>query len=82
MMIVAAPGYLARYGTPTTPKELLAHNRLGENYVRAQPGWPLRQGDENLMFPVTERPGQRRRGIAPVGLGRTWAGTFGSVPGA
>ncbi|WP_202411559.1 LysR substrate-binding domain-containing protein [Paracandidimonas lactea] len=80
MMIVAAPGYLARYGTPTTPKELLAHNRLGENYVRAQPGWPLRQGDENLMFPVTGNAqasdGEALRRLALAGLGRARLAAF------
>ena len=47
MMIVGAPAYLARHGTPATPDALLTHNRLGANYVRAQPGWPLRRGGED-----------------------------------
>lgn len=41
MVIVAAPSYLARHDTPATAEELVQHNRLGANYVRAQPGWPL-----------------------------------------
>jgi hypothetical protein len=41
MMIVGAPAYLATHGVPATPDDLLRHNRLGANYVRAQPGWPL-----------------------------------------
>lgn len=53
MVIVGAPDYLARHGTPRTPQELLAHNRLGATYVRAQPGWPLRHGDEDIVIPVT-----------------------------
>lgn len=73
MVIVAAPGYLARHGTPTTPQELLAHNRLGANYVRAQPGWPLRQGDQNIALPVTGNAqasdGEALRHLALAGLG-------------
>ena len=40
--IVASPAYLARYGTPRTPQELEAHNRLGFTYRRSVPDWPLR----------------------------------------
>lgn len=52
MVIVGAPSYLEHHGTPTTPQELLAHNRLGANYARVQPGWPLRHGDESIVVPV------------------------------
>ena len=40
--IVASPAYLARYGTPRTPQELEAHNRIGSTYRRSAPDWPLR----------------------------------------
>lgn len=53
MVIVGAPGYLTRHGIPTTPDALLRHNRLGANYVRAQPGWPLRHDGEDTVVPVT-----------------------------
>ena len=53
MVIVGAPGYLARYGMPATPQELQAHKRLGAIYARAQPGWPLRYAGEDIMLPVT-----------------------------
>ncbi|AHF79312.1 Transcriptional regulator, LysR family (plasmid) [Sodalis praecaptivus] len=73
MVIVAAPGYLSRHGMPTTPKQLLAHNRLGANYVRAQPGWPLRHAQENLLIPVTGNvqasDGEALRRLALAGLG-------------
>jgi len=52
MIIVGTPKYLARHGTPTTPTELLSHNRLGANYARAQPGWPLRHAGEDIVLPV------------------------------
>lgn len=41
MVIVAAPSYLARHGTPTTFTELEMHNRLGFSYSRTLDGWPL-----------------------------------------
>lgn len=53
MMIVGAPDYLMRHGTPTTPDALSAHNRLGANYVRAQPGWPLRHHGQDFVVPIS-----------------------------
>ena len=73
MMIVGAPDYLARHGTPTTPDELLAHNRLGANYVRAQPGWPLRYDGQDTVVPVTGNAqasdGEALHRLALAGLG-------------
>ena len=73
MMIVGAPSYLTRHGTPATPKELLAHNRLGANYLRAQPGWPLRYAGEDVVLPVTgnaqANDGEALRHLALAGLG-------------
>ncbi|MBA2675879.1 LysR family transcriptional regulator [Ramlibacter sp.] len=40
--VVASPAFLARHGTPARPEDLLALNRLGWNYRRAQPAWPFR----------------------------------------
>lgn len=73
MVIVGAPGYLARHGMPATPDELLLHNRLGANYVRAQPGWPLRQGAEEIVVPATGNAlasdGEALHRLALAGLG-------------
>ena len=73
MVIVGAPGYLTRHGTPVTPNELLAHNRLGANYVRAHSGWPLRNGSEDVVLPVTGNAqasdGEALRHLALAGLG-------------
>ena len=73
MVIVGAPGYLNRHGTPSTPQELLAHNRLGANYVRAHAGWPLRNGSEDVVLPVTGNAqasdGEALRHLALAGLG-------------
>lgn len=73
MVIVGAPGYLAQYGTPNTPDELLAHNRLGANYVRAQSGWPLRHCSQDIVVPVTGNAqasdGEALHRLALAGLG-------------
>lgn len=73
MVIVGAPGYLARHGMPATLDELLLHNRLGANYVRAQPGWPLRQGAEEIVVPATGNAqasdGEALHRLALAGLG-------------
>ncbi|MFC4276615.1 LysR family transcriptional regulator [Achromobacter aloeverae] len=73
MMIVGAPSYLARHGMPATPEELLSHNRLGANYVRAQSGWPLRYAGEEVSLPVTGNAqasdGEALRHLALAGLG-------------
>lgn len=42
MLIVAAPSYLATFGTPRNIKDLDSHNRLGFAYVRSVDGWLLR----------------------------------------
>ncbi|MGB3423564.1 MAG: LysR family transcriptional regulator [Castellaniella sp.] len=73
MMIVGAPGYLMRHGTPTTPDALPAHNRLGANYVRAQPGWPLRHHGQDVVVPVSGNAqagdGEALHRLALAGLG-------------
>lgn len=73
MVIVGAPGYLTRHGIPTTPDALLRHNRLGANYVRAQPGWPLRHDGEDTVVPVTGNAqasdGEALHRLALAGLG-------------
>jgi LysR family transcriptional regulator for bpeEF and oprC len=47
----AAPGYLARYGTPTHPDELARHRCV--NYFSAKNGkvydWDFRRGDERIV---------------------------------
>jgi DNA-binding transcriptional LysR family regulator len=41
MMVVGAPAYLERAGTPKTPADLERHNLLGFGYERAIEGWPF-----------------------------------------
>jgi DNA-binding transcriptional LysR family regulator len=74
--IVASPAYLARYGTPHTPQELEAHNRLGTSYRRAVPDWPLSVDGQFVEMPIigNMRVGDgsalRRLVLDGVGLGR------------
>jgi len=76
LAIVASPAYLARFGTPRTPQDLLAHNRLGNTYRRSQPDWPLkvdgRQVDVPIVGNVRASDGEslRRLVLDGVGLGR------------
>lgn len=47
MMICAAPEYLERAGTPTTPADLISHQCLGFSYWRKRGGWRLQSNDAN-----------------------------------
>lgn len=71
--IVAAPAYLDRFGTPRTPQELAAHNRLATNYRRNLPDWPLRVDGRAVDVPVigTVRAsdGETLRRLALEGIG-------------
>jgi DNA-binding transcriptional LysR family regulator len=44
-VVVAAPAYLDRAGTPRQPDELAAHNCLRFNFRRSMEGWPFLSGD-------------------------------------
>lgn len=73
MVIVGAPAYLDRRGTPATVDDLHNHNRLGANYARAQPGWPLHDGAGEIALPVAGNvqasDGEALRHLALAGAG-------------
>jgi DNA-binding transcriptional LysR family regulator len=52
-VIVAAPDYLARRGTPITPHDLAQHDCIGFNFRRSRIGWPFRDGEHGFEIPVT-----------------------------
>jgi len=71
--IVGSPGYLKRYGTPRTPQELEAHNRLGFNYRRSVPDWPLRVDGRVIDMPIAGNvrcgDGETLRALVTCGVG-------------
>jgi DNA-binding transcriptional LysR family regulator len=53
---VAAPGYLQKFGTPTTPAELARHNCLAYSSVGSQPrGWMFQVEGETMHIRVAGR---------------------------
>lgn len=80
LVIVASPDYLARQGMPTHPDQLSAHNLLNTQYLRAQPGWPLRRGsEERTVMPAGNAQasdGEALHRLALAGLGLTRLAAF------
>ncbi|MDM0073526.1 LysR family transcriptional regulator [Variovorax sp. J2P1-59] len=71
--IVGSPDYLKRHGTPRTPQELEAHNRLGFNYRRSVPDWPLRVDGRVIDMPIAGNvrcgDGETLRALITSGIG-------------
>lgn len=75
--IVAAPAYLARHGVPLDAADLEGHLRLGFNFSRSVPDWPLRRTagspDELVILPpsggVLASDGECLRRFALDGIG-------------
>lgn len=76
MVVVAAPQYLARFGTPKTPADVAEHRGVGWTFPRAIRGWPFKRGDriEDAMPPpvarVSDGEAARRLALGGVGLAR------------
>jgi LysR family transcriptional regulator for bpeEF and oprC len=81
----ASPAYLARFGTPTHPRDLLEHHRC-VNYFSSKTGktyeWDYARGDETYAFPtnaslaVNDATAYLRAALAGIGivqLGTYWA---------
>jgi len=73
MLMVAAPRYLERFGTPSTLAELETHNRLGFSYFRIVDGWPINDQDLAVNLPTTGNTqasdGEALRHLAIGGVG-------------
>jgi DNA-binding transcriptional LysR family regulator len=82
-VIVAAPDYLARYGTPLAPEDLHAHNCLNFNFRRAEPIWPFRRGSEDIVLSVRgnieANNGETLGQLAAAGVGVARVGAFSVV---
>ncbi len=79
-MIVAAPDYLARHGTPEVPEDLHAHNCLNFNFRRAEPTWPFRKDGRDYVLSVKgdieANNGETLGQLATAGVGVTRVGVF------
>ena len=73
MLIVAAPAYLQRFGTPRTLADLQHHNRIGFSYRRAIEGWPFRENGQVVTVPIVGNvqvsDGEALRHVAIGGAG-------------
>ena len=52
LVVAAAPAYLARYGIPTHPAQLLQHRCLGLQSARPGSGWQFQLAGERMSTPV------------------------------
>ena len=52
MLVVAAPEYLARHGTPATPTELAQHRGIGWTFSRMIGGWPFQEATGTTIIAV------------------------------
>ncbi len=79
-VIVAAPDYLRRHGTPQTPEDLLKHNCLGFNFRRAEAGWPFRRDGRDFRLKVAgsivANSGEALTHLARHGVGIAREGAF------
>nr|WP_298686915.1 LysR family transcriptional regulator [uncultured Dongia sp.] len=72
-VVVAAPAYLGRTGTPKTPNALAQHNLLGSTYQRAVSDWPFIVDGKAVTVAATgtmrASDGEALRQLALAGLG-------------
>ena len=76
-VVVGAPAYLKRHGTPQTLADLARHNCLAISSEGSQRGWTFREDGKNVTVKVGGQYGvQRRRRAARLGAGRhaAWPG--------
>lgn len=79
-VIVASPDYLARYGTPYTPEDLLAHNCLNFNFRRSETRWPFRVDGQDIWLEIKggikANSGETLDQLALLGVGVARVGVF------
>ena len=79
-VIVAAPDYLERCGTPAVPEDLHRHNCLNFNFRRAEPVWPFRRDGQDIALSVKgnieANNGETLGQLAAAGVGVARVGAF------
>jgi len=76
MAVVAAPAYLARFGAPKTPADLVSHRGIGWTFPRSIRGWPFSRAEkiEEALPPPVARASDgevaRQLALGGVGLAR------------
>jgi len=79
-VIVAAPDYLERCGTPQEPEDLHRHNCLNFNFRRVEPVWPFRRDDRDFSLAVSgnieANNGETLGQLATAGVGVARVGKF------
>src|SRR5262245_10018345 len=79
-VLCAAPGYLARHGTPVTPDELTAHRCIGYAYMASGCDWPFRTREGRRLVrvhgPVMSNNGDVLRVLALDACGVALLPTF------
>ncbi|WP_371128211.1 LysR family transcriptional regulator [Sphingomonas sp. YR710] len=82
-VIVAAPDYLARHGTPVVPEDLHRHNCLNFNFRRVEPVWPFRRDGQDFALSVKgnieANNGETLGQLAAAGVGVARVGAFSVV---
>jgi DNA-binding transcriptional LysR family regulator len=82
-VIVAAPEYLIRCGTPTEPEDLHRHNCLNFNFRRVEPVWPFRRDGQDIALSVKgnieANNGETLGQLAAAGVGVARVGAFSVV---
>lgn len=78
--VVASPDYIARYGAPEVPEDLLRHNCIGFNFRRSRAGWSFCRDGRELELIVTgnveANNGDTVAQLARDGVGIARVGTF------
>lgn len=84
-VVVAAPAYLERHGTPLHPADLAGHNCLRFNFRAARDSWPfLDDGGRVVRQPITGNvlgsSGADIRQLCGLGVGIARVGRFYAAP--
>lgn len=70
LIVVAAPAWIERHGTPATLEELAAHDRLDFAYPRTEGAWLRQARDAPDRIRVSDGEGIRRLALAGVAPAR------------